>query len=280
MRIYTLVVGGTADKIGDCGVRAPRLGSLKNDERNIRDPPTHPLAMPTKTATASRQEPFLLINDQPLLRHSLVRITKRLGYVPCETPDTVAAVIDTIKRKANSRSPKLILMEISLQGVLCLDLLAAIRERFPSAPILVVSHQPEERFAERALRMGATGFVSTTSDEKEIEAAISNVAKREIHVSERVQRLLLKRVARTRMPIEVDPCSTLSDRELHILHQFGNGLAPREIADGLDLSVKTVETYRDRLKEKLGLNTSFELMRYAIEYNLFGTGDQDGSTPH
>ena len=144
-----------------------------------------------------------------------------------------------------------------------MDFIRDIRLAHPKVSILVFSMHDELIYAERVLRAGAQGYVMKREPAADLLAAISAVAAGELAVSRQVTLLLLKRSLQpTRVAVE-GGIGDLTDRELHIFQMIGSGLSPRRIALDLKLSVKTVESHRENIKNKLGLQTSIDVIRAA-----------------
>lgn len=224
----------------------------------------------TKATTTRRLDlpgsSILIVNDQPVTRFGIRQFVEKSGAAIAEASDSAEAA--TLLKELR---PKLLLTEIRFFSDLCFDFIEASRVNHPGLKILVLSGQPEVVFAERVIRAGADGYISANAATSEIVAAISCVMSGEIYLSTFVERQIVQRVARSkRTDLAADPCASLSNRELDILHRLGNGFAPREIANDLTLSVKTIESYRDRLKDKLGMTSTFELLRFALECQIFG----------
>jgi DNA-binding NarL/FixJ family response regulator len=139
--------------------------------------------------------------------------------------------------------------------------------------MLAYSMHDEQIYAERALRAGAKGYLMKQEPPEVLKTAIRTVLKGKIFLSQQMSdRLLGKLVgAGTGVTVTASPVESLSDRELEVLHLLGQGMTTSKIADKLCLSVKTVETYREHLKQKLHLQSGPELLRYAIEWSLSQT---------
>jgi DNA-binding NarL/FixJ family response regulator len=175
-------------------------------------------------------------------------------------------------RNISELKPDILIVDISLNGPDGLDLLKAIRSSDPNLPVLILSMHDESIYAERALRAGANGYIMKQEATERVLVALRRILNREIYVSDRVANQMLRQfvggggaAATKRSPLD-----ELSDRELEVLRLIGEGQGTRQIADGLHLSIKTVETYQGHLKEKLGLKNSRELMQYAIQWALSG----------
>jgi DNA-binding NarL/FixJ family response regulator len=204
---------------------------------------------------------ILLVDDHPVVRQGIRTIlTERMkGAVVGETGDAGSAL-----EQVRTGEWDIVLADISLPGMSGLDLIKNLRQQFPDLPTLVVSMHPAAQFARRALSAGAAGYLTKDSRPEEFVAAIEDARKGRRYVSADGGDQL------TRWPPKPvrTPHEALSDREYQVLRMLGSGHTVSEIARELGLSVKTISTYRSRVLEKLGMRTSAELMRYAIENRL------------
>lgn len=172
--------------------------------------------------------------------------------------------------------PDLMIVDVSLHGNNGIELMKNLVSRWPSVPILAYSMHDESIYAERSLRAGAMGYVMKQSSPETLLAAMRQILKGKIFLSEAMSEKLLGRMVRAGATTEItaSPIDKLSDRELEVLELLGRGMRTSEIADKLCLSIKTIETYREHLKQKLSLSSGQELLRYAIEWSLNGSGNQ------
>ncbi len=157
-----------------------------------------------------------------------------------------------------------VILDLSMPGRSGIDLLAEIKHRYPALPVLIMSLHAEEQFAVRALRAGAAGYVMKSCASEQLVAAFEKVVKGGRYVSEALAERLATQVGGgTSTPHE-----RLSDREFEVMRGIASGEAVGEIATRMNLSVKTISTYRARLLEKMSMDTNAELVRYAIENGL------------
>ena len=163
--------------------------------------------------------------------------------------------------------PDLAVIDVSLKGGSGLELCKHLASVDPPVRMLVVSAHDEALYAERALRAGASGYISKNVSTQMVLEAIRRVLDGHVWVSDATENRLLASVARGVDPGKT-PIEILSDRELEILELMGHGLTTHQIADRLHLSPKTVESYRESLKRKLGLRNSVELTRQAVQWVL------------
>ena len=171
--------------------------------------------------------------------------------------------------------PDLVLVDIALGNSNGLDLIRRIRERFDEIYILVWSMYPENLYAERALRAGAQGYLNKAQPTSQVLEAIRRVLAGKIFISGEAADDLLHIVIGDRSR-ERSPIDRLSNRELEAFELMGQGLSTESIASKMHVSRKTIETYRARMKEKLGVKNLPELMQRAVQWAL-GSGEDTNS---
>ena len=159
-----------------------------------------------------------------------------------------------------------LLLDISLPGRGGLEVLKDVRRDFPSTKVLIVSTHDEAQYAVRAIRAGAAGYLTKSSPPEELVQAVRAVAETGRYITDSVGAALAEFTVDDRA---APGHERLSDREHEVLRLLTAGLTVSDIAERLSLSVKTVSTYRTRLAEKLGVRTTSELVRYALEHKLF-----------
>lgn len=170
---------------------------------------------------------------------------------------------EAAEREIRLRRPELLLTELRVGEADGIDTVKQIHAHYPRLAILVFSHQSETIFAERALRAGARGYVMKQAPEKELLGAIRSVLAGEVYLSRKFASALLNRVL-VHPSAGTDPdLERLTDRELQIFQQIGAGLPPRQIAETLHLSAKTVQAHRENIRRKLRLGDSRQLSRHA-----------------
>lgn len=163
-------------------------------------------------------------------------------------------------------SPDLAIIDISLPGMSGLELVKHLSTLDQDLKMLVVSRHDESLYAERVIRAGAHGYLMKLEAGEKLLKAVNKVMKGGIYVSEEVSEKLLMGMARGHKEINDSPIDQLSDRELEVFEFTGKGNTTREIAEKLHLSVKTVESYRARIKTKLNLDNATELMMHAVKW--------------
>ncbi len=168
-----------------------------------------------------------------------------------------------------TNEPDIVVTDLSLSGRPGMELIKDIRTARPSLPILVLSIHDEDLWAERVLRAGAQGYVMKARATEKVMEAIRRVLAGGVWLSDELNSGLLGRLTHGRLTAaNGTPLAKLSDRELEIFQMIGRGLSIKEIATQLFLSSKTVEVHREHIKDKLGIRSSAELLRYAVTYTL------------
>lgn len=180
-------------------------------------------------------------------------------YEAEDAPRALAAI--------DSLRPDLALVDISLKESNGLELIKDIRIRQPELPALVLSMHDESLYAERVLRAGGQGYVMKDEGGVKIMAAIRQVLAGRIYLSEKMSDRVLGKLAGKHAPASTEPSvELLTDREFEVLQLIGRGSTTRQIAEKLRVSVKTVETHRVNIKQKLKLDTAPELIRFAVRW--------------
>lgn len=205
---------------------------------------------------------FLLVDDHAIVRvglkQTLADSFERLEVMEAGTGQEAI-------QKIQDSAWDLVVLDINLPDTNGLDVLKRLKAIRPSLPIVVLSFHPEEQYALRALRSGAAAYVTKDSAPQELATAVKTVlAGRRYVTPSLAERMETTPVQAAGKPLH----ALLSDRELEVLSMIGSGKSVTEIAAGLDLSVKTVSTYRMRLLSKLQLKTTSALIRYALTHEL------------
>jgi two-component system invasion response regulator UvrY len=160
---------------------------------------------------------------------------------------------------------QVLVLDISLPDRNGLEILKYVRDNHPSTRVLVLSMHPEERFAIRALRSGATGYLNKQAAAQELVAAIERVKSGEIYVSREVTGELIRELEGKRAKT---PHDELKDTEFEVLRMIATGKTAKQIGKEMGLSMNTITTYRSRILEKLKLKTTADLVRYAMDHHL------------
>lgn len=217
----------------------------------------HPKAQPRRIDPPVQRPDLLLVDDHPLMRQGIRDLVVSAGYqVVGEASNTTGAI-----ELARQLRPAMAIVDVTLEDGSGIELIKCLKSVYPQCKLLVYSLHDERIFAERALRAGALGYLSKQSPPNELIAAIERVWADKVYLSPAMTERLMDKFTKTPLaPERLSDAQKLSDRELEVFEQFGRGLTTAEVASRLSLSVKTVETYRWRIKQKLGIRTNNELL--------------------
>ena len=199
----------------------------------------------------------LLADDHEIVRDGLKRILDAAGDLQVAGE---AANGDQALALVKENDYDLALLDMSMPGLAGIDLIKRIRIEKPKLGILVLSMHGEQQYAARALKAGASGYLTKDSAAEQLVGAIRKVAAGGVHVSDAAAASL---VSASRAPHQ-----ELTDREFEVLRLLAGGRSPTEIAAQLHLSVKTISTHKSHIQEKLGLGGTADLVRYALEHKL------------
>ena len=207
----------------------------------------------------------LIVDDHPFMRRGLAQtINDQPGLEVCGEAGTVAEAMQITE----TCRPHLAVVDVSLGEESGIELVQMIRAKWPDIKVLVSSMHDETLFAERALRAGALGYVNKGEPPNVFIAALQRVNSGQIYLSERMTNRMLGHVVTDKIEISRSPIETLSNREIEVFELIGKGIATKQIAAKLGLSPKTIETYREHIKQKLNLKNSTELTRNAVQWVL------------
>jgi DNA-binding NarL/FixJ family response regulator len=216
--------------------------------------------MPSKPEQTRRR--VFLVDDHPLVREHLTALLQR-------EPDLEvcgeAADAPTALERITQQRPDLVILDVSLRHSHGLELLKDLKNLQPGLPVLVLSMHDETLYAERALRAGAMGYITKEEATVSVLSAVRKVLAGQVYLSDRMARRMVGRMvggaARAGSPLDL-----LADRELEVFQMIGRGLGTRQIAEELRLGIKTVESYKARIKDKLQLADGNELLQHAIHW--------------
>ena len=201
---------------------------------------------------------MLVVDDHAIVRDGLRAMLESEGML-CQEAAIVEDVLVLLKR---GMSVDVVVLDFSLPGADGLEAIPEIHKLRENLPILLFSMHPEEKLAARALRLGAAGYLSKSSETTEVVEAVRAVGRGQHYVS----RQFAAQLAGTLHSGEPLPLHhTLSNREFEVLRSIGAGKSVSEVAEILHLSVKTVSTYRERILEKLNMENNYQLIRYVVE---------------
>jgi DNA-binding NarL/FixJ family response regulator len=205
-----------------------------------------------------------LVDDHPLVRESLASlINQQPDLAVCgEAENTTRAM-----REMLALQPDIAIMDISLKEGSGLELIKAIKAKQPQLSVVVLSMHDEQLYAERCIRAGAAAYVMKSESSKRIVLAVREVLAGRMCVSDEIAAVFAEKFVGGRKARGDSPVNGLSDRELEVFALLGRGMATRQAAESMNISIKTVQAYCARIKQKLHLSTATELLREAIHWH-------------
>ncbi|MDI9434123.1 MAG: response regulator transcription factor [Planctomycetota bacterium] len=206
---------------------------------------------------------IVIVDDHPIVRQGLAQLIDQEDdlHICGQAEDAHEAM-----RAIRELNPDLVIVDISLRTTSGIDLIKDIKTQFPALPVLTLSMHDEALYAERALRAGARGYIMKQEAPEEVVAAIRRVLAGTTYVSQGMAAKMVNKIVAGPGEEGASPVDRLSDRELEVFRLIGEGYGTREMAEKLYLSVKTIETYRAHIKEKLNLQDANQLLRAAIRW--------------
>lgn len=204
---------------------------------------------------------ILIADDHAIVRHGLQQIVaRRAGWEVAAEVAVADEVLPALRRQPFD----IVILDVSLAGRSGIDLLEPIRAEFPSLPVLMLSMHAERQYAIRCLRAGAAGYIQKDAPPEEILTAMERVAAGRRYISEAVG----EQLAGELLHDEREPHERLSGREFEVFRLIALGRSAGEIAETLNISVKTVSTYRARILEKTGFRSNADIIAYAVRTGL------------
>lgn len=203
----------------------------------------------------------LVVDDHPWIGAGVE------SYLETDDEYEFAGQVSTIREaldRVQAGGIDIIIVDISVPGGDGLDLVRQVSSRWPEVLVLILSMHDERVYAERAIRAGARGYLMKSEAPDSLAVALGRIRAGQLFVSDRLQTDINRRVLGGSKSEEVSAIADLTDRELQVFRMLGEGLSPQEIADALSLSIKTVHTYRERIKVKLDVDSATDLLRRAI----------------
>ena len=214
-----------------------------------------------KDRVAAGKRTVLLVDDHPVVREGMAgRINREADFTVCGTPQNGAEMMEAIARL----NPDIVLMDLGLPQGHGLELMQDVHAQYPRLPVIIFSMHEESIYAERALRAGARGYLMKHESSERVLEGMRTVLHGGYALSRETSDRLLSAFGTPIKGQPESPVAALGNRELVVFQFIGQGKGTREIAGLLHLSVKTVETYRERLKKKLNLSSGPDLARQAV----------------
>ncbi len=215
-----------------------------------------------------RDKLVLIVDDHPLMREGLERLLSgEEGLSVCGKAGSVKEAMEMMA----TDGPDLVVTDLTLPGRNGLELIKDLKALYPKIPVLVMSVHDEMIFAERAFQAGARGYVMKEAPPSAFLEAIQKVLNGGLYVSQAVTEHFLESMAQGGAPKFSFPLKRLTDREMEVFELIGQGLATEEIASRLSISTRTVDAHRANVREKLGLEDTNAVLRYAVRW--VETGD-------
>ncbi|HXC99531.1 MAG TPA: response regulator transcription factor [Verrucomicrobiae bacterium] len=223
--------------------------------------------------TPSQKSRILIVDDHPLFREGLRQMIERNPeWTVCGEAADAAEALAAIP----AQEPDLVMVDISLGGASGLDLIKSVKAQYEELPVLVISMHDESLFAQRAIRAKAMGYVMKHEPAKTVQAAISKVLAGNLYLSDAMSTAMLSKFMLGKEDEPRSATETLSDRELEVFRMLGKGRGTRQIAGELNLTIATINSFRARIKEKLGVKSSSELVLHAMRYCLEESSSSGG----
>lgn len=222
--------------------------------------------MPRKTQANSDRpgkRTVLIVDDHPIVRQGLAQlIDQEQDLEVCGQAEDAHEAMQAI----HTLDPDLVIVDISLKDTSGMELIKDLKVQYPDLPVLTLSMHDEAVYGERALRAGARGYIMKQEATEKVVTAIRRVLAGELYVSDGMAAKMVSKIVGGGTRRTGSPVDCLSDRELEVFRLIGEGFSTREMAEKLHLSVKTIETYRAHIKDKLGFEDANELLRSAIQW--------------
>jgi DNA-binding NarL/FixJ family response regulator len=219
--------------------------------------------MKGKEHFSQKKNRIMLVDDHPVYRYGLSQlVNSEPDLTVCgEAEDAFKALSEIEKLK-----PDLVILDISLKGKSGIELIQDLTVRYKNLPILVLSMHDESLYAERVLHLGARGYIMKEETFESIILAIHQVLKGKVYVSQNISEKLLHKFIDGSSDTIEPPVKSLTNRELAVFMLIGKGYGTKRISQELNLSINTINTYRERIKTKLDLKDSSELIHHAIHW--------------
>jgi DNA-binding NarL/FixJ family response regulator len=219
--------------------------------------------MKKKSQMQKNKKRVLIIDDHPIMRQGLAQlINHQSDFMVCGEAEDAHEALKAIP----VTNPDVAIVDISLKQRNGIELIKDIRIHYPNLEILVLSMHDESLYAERVLRAGAKGYIMKQEGAEKVMVALRQILKGQVYVSDNMASKILQIFAGGRKNGSDSPMESLSDREFEVFQLIGQGRGTRQIAEDLHLSVKTVETHREHIKEKLKLKEAVSLLRFAVQW--------------
>ncbi len=206
---------------------------------------------------------ILIVDDHPIVRQGLADLINHEDeFEVCGHAEDAREAMEQIRKL----SPDLVTIDITLREMGGLELIKDVKSQHPKLPMLVISMHDEKLYGERVLRAGAKGYIMKHEATENVIDAIRKVFSGQVYVSNNMAEQMVKSFVSGGTRSQASVMNSLSDRELEVFRLIGQGFGTRKIAEMLHLSVKTIETYRAHIKNKLSLDDAAQLLQYAVQW--------------
>lgn len=215
----------------------------------------------------TEKKKILLVEDHPIFRLGLAELINQEERLIAfgQSKDVESAI-----KEIENEKPDLIIADITLKSSDGIDLVRYVKQHHKNIPVLVLSMHDEYLYAQRALHAGARGYIMKQEAMESVVTAIEQVLAGKIYLNENVKEHILSNISSPGEATRKSPVDRLTDRELQVFKLIGKGYSSRDIANRLFLSIKTIGTYRERIKNKLNLKHANELVRCAVHFEKTG----------
>jgi DNA-binding NarL/FixJ family response regulator len=206
---------------------------------------------------------IFIVDDHPIIRQGLTQlINQEPDFAVCGEASDIPSALQAIQ----AHKPDIVIVDISLGQSSGIRLIEDLLLLYPSIQILVLSMHDESLYAERCFKAGARGYIMKQEPPEKVIFAIKKLLEGELYISDQLSNRLLHKFVAKHADINSSPIESLSNRELEVFQLIGQGLRTRKIAEQLNLSVKTVETYIDHIKKKMNFDNSHILILHAVQW--------------
>jgi DNA-binding NarL/FixJ family response regulator len=207
---------------------------------------------------------IFIVGDHAMFRDGLQQLIDReADLTVCGDAAEATKALEGISKS----EPDLVIVEITLSGKSGIELIKVIKDEYEDLPVLVISMHEESLCAERALRAGAMGYVMKQEPVTVVKTAIRKVLAGDIHLSEKMAGSVISKCMRGTNNLPASPLEMLSDRELEVFWMLGLGKKVRQIAEEMSMCISTINTFRDRIRKKLQLSSSREVVLHAFNWS-------------
>ncbi len=219
--------------------------------------------MARKIQSGTTKRTVLIVDDHPIVRQGLAQlINQEKDLEVCGQAEDAHEAMQAIRQL----QPDMVIVDIALKDTSGMELIKDLKVQYPDLPVLTLSMHDEAIYGERALRAGARGYIMKQEATEKVVTAIRRVLAGEVYVSNGMAAKMVSKLVGGGARTTGSPADVLSDRELEVFRMIGEGYGTREMAEKLHLSIKTIETYRAHIKDKLNLQDANELLRFAIQW--------------